>query len=91
MAENFTPGGRGEAIGHDGIVGYPNWRNVVLDNTEVKDWASNKRGWSLRGDDPTSFKDHHASYSWPGNWDLFRAFLQGDNLDDMPDKATGKH
>ena len=91
MAENFTPGGRGSAIGHDGVVGLLNWRNVVLDNAETKTWARQYRDWILRGDDPEDFADHHASYQWDGNWDLYNAFLDGDDLNGLPDKAPGLH
>ncbi len=91
MAENFTPGGRGSAIGHDGVVGRARWRNVVLDDEETKTWALQHRDWTLRGDDPKDFADHHASYQWDGNWELYRAFLDGDDLGNLPDKAVGSH
>ncbi len=90
MAEHFTPGTARAAIGHDGVVGLPNWRNAVLDDNEVQAWAWDTHEWTLNGD-LQGFGDHHVYYRWAGNWSLYKAFLDGDDLDDMPDKAREPH
>ena len=86
MAEHFTPGEYRAAIGHDGLLGFPNWRNAVLDDSEVQAWAAVEYGWALKGD-LDGFGDHDVYYQWRANWKLYRAFLDGNDLSDMPDKA----
>lgn len=84
MAENFTPGGGGSAIGNDGIAGVPNWINIVLDDKEIREWGRS-RGWDLKGDNPKKISDHWMTYKWKGNWPLFNAILSGDSLKDIPE------
>ncbi len=90
MAEHFTPGTARAAIGHDGVLGVPNWRNAVLDDFDVQLWAEEAHGWKLDGD-LEGFGDHDVYYRWKPNWDLYRAFLDGDDLTDMPDKGREPH
>ena len=90
MAEHFTPGTARAAIGHDGVVGVANWRNAVLDDIEVQLWANARHDWTLSGD-LAGFMDHHVYYRWVQNWPLYRAFLDGDDLSDMPDKGREPH
>ena len=86
IAENFTPGGPGEAIGNDGIVGLKNWHNIVLDNKRVKAWAQDTHRWNLRGSVPgESGEDHEISYRWYGNWQMYRAMVEGVDLQGLPD------
>ncbi len=90
MAEHFTPGDYLSAIGCDGIPSIRNLRNVVLDDPEVQDWAKAQYGWNLNGD-LDEWMDHHVYYQWAGNWPMYLAFLDGDDLTDLPDKAKGEN
>lgn len=84
MAENFTPGGGGSAIGNDGVTGVPNWINIVLDNVKIREWGRS-RNWDLKGDNPKRLSDHWMAYKWKGNWPLYNAILSGDSLKDLPE------
>lgn len=84
MAENFTPGGGGSAIGNDGVTGVPNWINIVLDDESIQEWGRS-RGWDLRGDNPRRISDHWMTYKWDGNWPLYNAILEGVSLEGIPE------
>lgn len=84
MAENFTPGGGGSAIGNDGVTGVPNWINIVLDDKKIREWGRTK-GWNLKGDNPRRISDHWMTYTWDGNWALYNAILEGASLEGIPE------
>lgn len=83
MAENFTPGGGGDAIGNDGVKGIDNWINIILDDKRVKTWGK-KKGWDLKGDNPRHVMDHWMTHTWTPNWQLYRAILDGQDINDIP-------
>lgn len=74
----------GPCIGRVGLDGAPpNWRDLFLDSLAMRTCAKQRRRWILRGDAPGDFLDHSESYSFPGNVDLVRAWLAGDDLADL--------
>ncbi|MFN3582599.1 hypothetical protein [Phenylobacterium sp.] len=84
LGANFSGDGDGWCIGTVGLQQRrPTWRDVFLDDKRVESVAKVRRGWTVRGVAPNDFLDHDASYRFPGNADLVRAFLAGDNLDDL--------
>lgn len=61
----------------------PTWRDLVLDDEGVRARALMGRGWPIRANDPRDLFDHGESYRFAGNADLVRAWLDGDDLDDL--------
>jgi hypothetical protein len=71
-------------IGTVGLHRRPHtWRDLVLDDVEVRQRARSRRGWILRSDDPADLFDHSESYRYAGNADAVRAWLDGDDLADL--------
>lgn len=70
--------GRHGCIGQQGFTRKKELFNlceVRLDWPAVQDNFKLRYGWDLRGDDPDEISDHNFSYIHPGNWDLYRQFL----------------
>lgn len=88
LGSRFTGEANGPCIGKVGLgLGLApapiNWRDLDLCDSVVVARARQLRGWTLRGDDPGSVWDHGESYRFAGNVDPVRAFLDGDDLDDL--------
>lgn len=84
LGSRFSGDGAGDCVGRVGLVNPPgHWRDVFIDKAGVRARALQRRGWTLRGDAPGDFLDHSESYRFAGNADLVRAWLAGDELDDL--------
>ncbi len=82
----MSPGrGKERILGQDGILFInpefktENFTQIRLDIPSFQDRYHEKYGWTLKGDNPDSYGDHHYSYKWQGNWPLYNAFFD-DNL-----------
>ena len=60
-----------------GIAGLPGATNVVIDDAETQQRALDRRGWAIQG------SDHWNVYGWRGNAPMIRAWLAGDDLNDL--------
>ena len=80
----FAPGFGGAFVGNAGVNDAPaNWRDIRLDDPDVLTWGL-KRRWLLAGTDPRDVGNHWHSFEHRGNWPLYRAILDGDDLSDLP-------
>jgi len=62
-------------IGQAGLkIKLNNWKDYQLDSEKTRLWGKQK-GYDLRGDNPNSIGDHHYSYTWTPNWELYRDIL----------------
>jgi hypothetical protein len=76
----FSPKfGRHDTVGQKGLGGNApsNWHEVHLDDPTDQAWG-HRRGWDLKGDNKRSILDHWMSYTYKGNWPMYKAFLVGD-------------
>jgi pimeloyl-ACP methyl ester carboxylesterase len=85
MGSKFSGDRNGPCIGNVGLGEFPPeyWKDAILDNTSLKNRASRVRNWTLKGDNPGEWKDHDYTYKYKGNFPLVRAWLAGDDLEDI--------
>ncbi len=83
LGDVFAPDS-GRCIGNDGLSEQAprNWIDVDLDAPVYADWAEQLETIT-RGDNPYEVGDHWETFRYPGNWPLYRAFLN-----DMPPFAA---
>lgn len=74
----------GDCVGRVGLQHPPrHWHDLFLDDRTVQRRARELRGWTLRAEAPGGLLNHGESYRFAGNADLVRAWLAGDNLNDL--------
>tara|TARA_R110002110_G_scaffold10333_2_gene50702 strand:+ start:5223 stop:6668 length:1446 start_codon:yes stop_codon:yes gene_type:complete len=75
LGDVFAPSS-GRCIGSDGLSDRAprNWIDIDLDASVATDWAEQLETIT-RGDNPYELGDHWESFRYPGNWPLYRAFL----------------